>query len=384
MKKQWFSILGRERALAVAELAAVLSPEEAPSLEQHGGIAVGAGTGPTWGTIGGSQRSGEVLGTLDELSATAILDLIRNDLPQTGKITLGLSIYGASPKKYKHAWIDLKNTLRKSGRSARIVTASTGTSLNAAQVLHNNLTGGHQLELVIWERGHRWWVGRTTWVQDIDAYTHRDRNRPARDARVGMLPPKLAQILINLATTSRSELIYDPFCGTGVVLMEAGRMGHPVGGSDLSERMVVATQTNLTWTKQDGSDINSLPITQQDAQTVELPSTPLHIVAEGYLGQPFTAAATRTQIETERESLNQLYTTILSHFHKQTQIKSIVLALPYWHIQGRDFHLPLLDSIHKIGYTFDQFAPTSADWLTYRRAEQQVGRMIVRLIKKER
>lgn len=383
MKKQWFSILGRERALAFAELAAVLPPDEAPALEQHGGIAIGTGSGPAWSTIGGSQRAGEVLGILDELSAPAVIALMQDYLPESGKITLGLSIYGASPKKYKHTWIDLKNSLRKSGRSARIVTASTGTALNAAQVLHNYLTGGHQSEIVIWERGHRWWVGRTTWVQDIDAYTHRDRNRPARDARVGMLPPKLAQIMINLATTNRSKLIYDPFCGTGVVLMEAGRMGHPVGGSDLSERMVVATQTNLTWTKQDGIDLDTLPVTQQDAQTVELPSTPLHIVAEGYLGQPFNAVATRSQIEAECASLNELYTTILTHFHKQTQIQSIVLALPYWHIQGRDFHLPLLDSIHKIGYTFDQFAPTSVDWLTYRRTEQQVGRMIVRLIKKE-
>jgi hypothetical protein len=36
-------------------------------------------------------------------------------------------------------------------------------------------------------------------VQDIDAYAERDFERPMRDAFVGMLPPKLAQIMLNLA-----------------------------------------------------------------------------------------------------------------------------------------------------------------------------------------
>ena len=34
----------------------------------------------------------------------------------------------------------------------------------------------------------------------------RDQNRPKRDARVGMLPPKLAQIMINLANPEAGSL----------------------------------------------------------------------------------------------------------------------------------------------------------------------------------
>lgn len=62
---------------------------------------------------------------------------------------------------------------------------------------------------------------RTSFVQDIESYTARDQARPMRDARVGMLPPKLAQIIINLALSNNDITeVLDPFCGTGVVLQE--------------------------------------------------------------------------------------------------------------------------------------------------------------------
>ncbi|MCC7543128.1 hypothetical protein IT415_00220 [bacterium] len=381
MSKTWYSILGRERALALAELAAVCDTPE--SLEQHGAVAVGAGNPPRWSQIGGSQRAGEILGVIDTLSTEDILKLIATILPSDGKVTIGLSMLGATETTYKHTWIQLKQTLRSDGRSVRIVTAKQSTALNAAQVRHNQLLSPGHLEIVLWERKRQWWVGRTNWVQDIDAYAHRDRDRPVRDARVGMLPPKLAQTLINLAQPEAGELVYDPFCGTGVVLMEAALMDHPIAGSDLSDRMIEATRSNLEWLATTHAPINTVRLSIEDAQTVRLPDQSLRIVTEGYLGQPFGPSATRQQIRTEQQTLDELYRTVLANFRTQHQIKSLVFALPYWHLQGRDYHLSILDSIEEIGYTFDQFAPTSACWLTYRRQDQQVGRMIVRLIKKE-
>ena len=84
-------------------------------------------------------------------------------------------------------------------------------------------------------------------MQDIESYTKRDRERPKRDAKVGMLPPKLAQIIINLAAGQLPEeklqnicdiplgepiprrllgqTVLDPFCGTGVILQEASADG---------------------------------------------------------------------------------------------------------------------------------------------------------------
>ena len=76
-------------------------------------------------------------------------------------------------------------------------------------------------------------------VQNISAYAMRDQKRPKRDAFVGMLPPKLAQIMINLALGDqepKDKLLLDPFCGTGVLLQEALLMGLKVYGTDLSQK----------------------------------------------------------------------------------------------------------------------------------------------------
>jgi len=43
-----------------------------------------------------------------------------------------------------------------------------------------------------------------------------------RSMTVGMMPPKIAQIMINMATRGdRNMIIWDPFCGLGTTLIEA-------------------------------------------------------------------------------------------------------------------------------------------------------------------
>src|SRR6202012_2915276 len=128
-------------------------------------------------------------------------------------------------------------------------------ALNSAQVLHNHLTGPTGFELVLIRQGNQTIFAQTTDEQDIESYTIRDRGRPRRDARVGMLPPKLAQIIINLAgrhlpldTTIDYTLPYnqhpvqtrllDPFGGTGVLLQEAMLLGYAVQGTDIEQRMI--------------------------------------------------------------------------------------------------------------------------------------------------
>src|SRR6185503_16098722 len=98
-------------------------------------------------------------------------------------------------------------------------------------------------------------LAQTLFVQDIEAYGARDQARPARDARVGMLPPKLAQIILNLsagplrpAAPQLERLrILDPFCGTGVILQEALLMGYSVLGTDIEPRMADYSKRNLRW-----------------------------------------------------------------------------------------------------------------------------------------
>src|SRR6185436_4415646 len=180
-------------------------------------------------------------------------------LPKEGKVKIGLSVFGLpiSTQHLLRAGLELKKVCKKVGRSARIVP-NTEPALSSAAVLHNNLTGDLGIELLLVKDGDKTWLAHTKAVQNIAAYARRDQNRPKRDARVGMLPPKLAQTIVNLATsataTDQEQIVLDPFCGTGVILQEALLMGYGAYGTDLEPRMVDYSRENLEWLEIHGHD----------------------------------------------------------------------------------------------------------------------------------
>ena len=49
----------------------------------------------------------------------------------------------------------------------------------------------------------------------------------------GSMNPKLARCMVNLSRIHEGELLLDPFCGTGGILIEAGLIGCKVVGSDI-------------------------------------------------------------------------------------------------------------------------------------------------------
>lgn len=57
--------------------------------------------------------------------------------------------------------------------------------------------------------------------------------------------PRLARCLVNLAGLYEDQVLLDPFCGTGGILIEAGLMGLSIIGSDVDIQMVDGTRTNL-------------------------------------------------------------------------------------------------------------------------------------------
>ncbi len=59
------------------------------------------------------------------------------------------------------------------------------------------------------------------------------------------LQPKMARMLVNLARVKKNDLIADPFCGGGSILIEAGLMGIRSIGIDSSEKMVNGCKINL-------------------------------------------------------------------------------------------------------------------------------------------
>ena len=381
---QWFALLGRETALSEAELAAQTQGE----LVFTHNVAFGLGATPAWNRLGGVMRGGKIVASAlkrsTHLAAELVVALGEIDA-ETSKVSVGLSAPALPARelmrvggKFKRAYAE------RYGRKLRLVYPKTDNLLNAGQLLNNRLVDTPNAELIILEGpDQQLAIGRTTWFQDIESYGLPDRGRPARDARVGMLPPKLAQILLNLAEITPQSHVHDPFCGTGVVLQEARLMDARVSGSDISDAMVRATQQNLAWLEA----TYHLPhhealIRQQDARQLSLPPQTTHIVAEGYLGNPDFAQTELARMQCEALELKPLYLDFFRRLQRFDGPLMIVLALPEWHPSGKPvLQLDILDDLSDMGYTLRQFAPRGLDRLSYHRSHQSVGRSIIKLSK---
>ncbi len=63
----------------------------------------------------------------------------------------------------------------------------------------------------------------------------------------GSMSPKLARCMVNLSRVTEGQLLLDPFCGTGGILIEAGLIGCKVVGSDVYWKMKNGTSINLDY-----------------------------------------------------------------------------------------------------------------------------------------
>ena len=63
----------------------------------------------------------------------------------------------------------------------------------------------------------------------------------------GSMSPKLARCMVNLSRVKAGQLLLDPFCGTGGILIEAGLIGCKVVGSDVNWKMKNGSAINLDY-----------------------------------------------------------------------------------------------------------------------------------------
>ncbi|MBE6500803.1 MAG: TIGR01177 family methyltransferase [Methanobrevibacter thaueri] len=63
----------------------------------------------------------------------------------------------------------------------------------------------------------------------------------------GSMNPKLARCMVNLSRIKEGQLLLDPFCGTGGILIEAGLIGCKLVGCDIYWKMQNGTAINLDY-----------------------------------------------------------------------------------------------------------------------------------------
>ena len=222
------------------------------------------------------------------------------------------------------------------------------------------------------------------WVQDIVNYSKRDWQKN-RDMNVWMLPPKLAQIMINL---SGGNLIYDPFVWLGTILIESVLMWNTeVFWSDLSDRMVEISTNNIDSLNEKNIKINIFKQNAKYISEIDILNTNNidSIVTEWYLGEIMMTHKNISpeRIEKQKISLLDLYEWFFSWLTKLQFKWNIVISFPFWEIRWKYFYFSeIYDTITKycniqklfpIGFELNE---TKSWSLFYKRDKQLVGREI--------
>jgi len=264
--------------------------------------------------IGGTIKIVELL----EREEQDLPNLIKPYLPEDfeGKYKFGLSFYGGGFLETKKVAMDVKRELKSRNISCRWVTGK-GRSLSSVAVKKNKLIE-NKSEFVIVENDPNRYFGITRAVQDFEELSFRDYKRPARDSYSGMIPPKLAQIMLNIGLRGKTDItLLDPFCGSGTVLMEACLMGvRKVLGTDLSSKAIRDSRINLEWSKEKfKTKEGSLEIRELDARklsTVFKKESIDVIVSEPYLGPQRKVE----NINKSKKKLEYLYSETVREFRK--------------------------------------------------------------------
>lgn len=388
---QHFLVFGLHPRLSLAEATAVL---ELSSLRLIGSLAVletEAWDG-AWlqDRLAGITKLGNILFScpLEDLSAERIVEALPHR-EGTSKLTFALTIQGQKPEKIKRLPIQIKQALKSSGRSIRWFSDKDGQVSPAAVAKLDLTNSGYDLVIAIEKNlAH---VGLTTHVQDADAWSLRDYGRPARDAKNGMLPPKLARMMVNLGLgnlppekRSRPRIL-DPFCGSGTIPMEAVLLAQQatVIASDIDARQTADTDRNLDWMVEkqliSPDRRQAIQCFTHDVRLIDgVIRQPVDlIVTEGFLGTPLQGHETTIQLEREVRSLKELWQRSLLSLARIQSAGGVMVAIwPILKTSHGQAEVSLEDNLKEAGYEL-----INHESLIYARPDQRVQRRIVVLRK---
>ena len=289
--------------------------------------------------LGGTIRMGEVLGEFknEKEVQEAIVRQVQTDKPE-GKVQLGVSAWGCGNTFLRHFLPELKNALRdQHDRNARIVNAP-GKNLDSGKIFGEKLLK-KGFEFLVWKRKDTFLLAKTSANQNLRNYVLRDREKDFRDARMGMLPPKVAQILLNIANPGWDDVVIDPFCGSGTVNIEAAITGFRTIGSDLDEKRTKKGKENFDqMAEKFRYDLDSGEFFSGDVLTFPLAKAKGVIVTEGFLGDVFSKHATEQSIASEGRSILRLWEKCIEHF-EDSSVHTIVFCLPAWKFKGQTISL---------------------------------------------
>ncbi len=280
-----------------------------------------------------------------------------------GKIEFALSGTDA-----EELLMPVKNKLKEKNRSARFVKIK-----NTASIKYNNLVeyGTH---LHLFKEG----LFVTRAIQPFEKMKRHGRDRPEADPESGMLPPKLARILINLSQANRPEQLLDPFCGSGTILMEAASMGYKnLIGNDKNSDITEASKKNLEWIKKEEQLEFEYELFNYPAEKIseQLKNKVDYIITEPFLGKPRTGKENKSILKKRKNELRRLY---IDTFYEFSNIikrgGTVIFIIPAFRFKDEWLRIDCIPELKQAG--FEPISFENQDHLFYSRSDQLVGREI--------
>lgn len=320
----------------------------------------------------------EILKTVD---AIALATMLRHEAEANARIVFAINSVGHAYPVNSSLLEEIKRVLLSEGLSCRYLQTKDGKTSAVA------IDKERAIELTIVKSSDEYYVLKTIFIQDYEAWSGREYGRPYSDSKRGMLPIKIARMVVNIAFQSgkKNGLLFDPFCGMGSILGEALLSGWQVLGSDISEDVISKSQKNILWLM-NKSGINDPAIAKfftSDATHISSSVAPLSVdalVTEPFMGSTNIGegGVSIEKVKNIAKGLEKLYIGCLKDWH--TVLKPggiIVMAIPSFFVSGRVFYVKnVVDRCEMLGYT------TKAGPIEYSRPQAAVRRNFFVLQKK--
>ena len=351
--------------------------------------------------IGGTKKISKIIDSYPNLeeafiSIKSIIEKI------SGKKTIGYSFYSRQEnekkemrdvfEKIRKRFIDIKRS--QAGKTnIRLVFPDNETlELNSASIYKNKLTiRGVEFNIII--SNDKILLSKTIAVQDVESYSQRDYGRPKRDSHIGMIPPKLAQIMINFADIKKGETILDPFCGIGTILQEALLNDYKIIGIDANDKQVENSKENFKWLSERYIlEYPDYKIFQSDVGNItrKIKANSIDaIVTESTLGPVYKKLPTIKEMKQNFSKLEKIYLKFFQISKTVLRKKAnLVVTLPAYKIKPEQYlFTPFIDKLEKIGYSItcplDKRLITKYTKITHRnsiiydRPDQTVAREVI-------
>lgn len=366
----YFFHLGNTPDLSLAELKSIYPKQEFSSISANlyfSSFSEEFNSEEEIKKFGGIIKIGKITDIIKDknLLRKKIISLLEK-FKKVNKIFFGISRYEKVPiGSIKSLSEEIKKELIAKKYKVRYLLPTEKEIISSVQIANYRL-----LDIVTTKYLDDIYIGFTQAIQDFRDWGKRDYQRPFANPSAGMLPPKIARMMVNLVLnnnqTSNPLVILDPFCGVGTVGAEALLRGAWTIISDLDRKQIEKAQKNLVWICNTyGISVENFAFYQENSTKIStiLKNNQIDgIVTEPYLGPPVNYFKNKPMLNdrpfTEGRILHtfiELENLYLESFNDWKKVlkpnAKVAIIFPSYSLGGNEYFMKnIIDSCEKLGY----------------------------------